>query len=136
MADNIAFELVTPERLLVSVQAEMVVVPGAEGDFAVLTGHQPIISLLRPGSIDIYEGDKIAERIFVAGGFAEFSNERLTVLAEEATPFKEVDRAALAERIASTRQALLDIPEHEERRSGLEEVLVYLEHMNEVAHEA
>jgi len=132
MADKVAFELVSPEKLLLSVDAEMVVVPGAEGDFAVLVGHQPIISLLRPGSIDIYEGDKITERVFVAGGFVEFSNDRLTVLAEEATPFREVDRAALPARIAATRKAILDTPEHEEHRSMMEEFLVYLEHMNDI----
>ena len=134
MADKVAFELVSPERLLLSVEADMVVVPGSEGDFAVLAGHQPIISLLRPGSIDVYEGDKVSERIFVAGGFVEFSEDRLVILAEEATPYREVDRAALAERIAKARTAVDEAGEHEHKRTGAEEFLIYLEHMNEVNH--
>ncbi len=134
MADKVAFELVSPERLLLSVEADMVVVPGSEGDFAVLAGHQPVISLLRPGSIDVYEGDKISERIFVAGGFVEVSQDRLTILAEEATPFGEVDRAALNARIAEARKALDEIGEHEPKRTMAEEFVIYLEHMNEVSH--
>ncbi len=134
MADRIAFELVSPERLLLSVEADMVVVPGAEGDFAVLVGHQPMISLLRPGSIDVYDGDKIAERVFVAGGFVEVTGEKLVVLAEEATAFRDVDRAALAERIAAARKALEEMPDHEHKRTAAEEFLIYLEHMYEVSH--
>ena len=134
MADKVAFELVSPERLLLSVEADMVVVPGGEGDFAVLAGHQPIISLLRPGSIDVYDGDKVAERIFVAGGFVEFSEDRLVILAEEATHHREIDRTALAERIAKARTAVEEAGEHEHKRTAAEEFLIYLEHMNEVNH--
>lgn len=134
MADRIAFELVSPERLLLSVDADMVVVPGAEGDFAVLIGHQPMISLLRPGSIDVYDGDKVTQRVFVAGGFVEVTGERLVVLAEEATAAGDVDRAALAERIAAARKALEEMGEQEHRRSAAEEFLIYLEHMYEVSH--
>ena len=68
---KLAFELASPEALLVSTRADMVVVPGAEGDFGVLPGHAPFISEVRPGVIDVYQGDVIDERIFVAGGFAE-----------------------------------------------------------------
>lgn len=94
MADKFEFELVSPEKLLASVQAELVVVPGAEGDFGVLAGHSPIISGVRPGVIAVYEGDKIVDRIFVAGGFAEVTGERCTVLAEEAVKVADIDVAA------------------------------------------
>ena len=84
MAEEFSFELVSPEKLLLAEEVDMVVVPGAEGDFGVLVGHAPLISSLRPGVIDTYNGGKVANRIFVAGGFAEVTGERCTVLAEEA----------------------------------------------------
>ena len=84
MPDPFTFDLVSPEKLLLSEYVEMVVVPGAEGDFGVLIGHAPLISALRPGVIDTYAGTKVEKRIFVAGGFAEVIGERCTVLAEEA----------------------------------------------------
>ena len=91
----VQFELVTPEELLVSRDVDMVVVPGSEGNFGVLPGHSPLISTIRPGTIDIYEGNTIAERIFVAGGLAEVTPERCTVLADEALPPDALDRGQL-----------------------------------------
>jgi F-type H+-transporting ATPase subunit epsilon len=91
----VQFELVTPEQLLVSRDVDMVVVPGTEGNFGILPGHSPLISTIRPGTIDIYEGNAIAERIFVAGGLAEVTPERCTVLADEAVPPESLDRAQL-----------------------------------------
>ena len=73
----------------------MVVVPGTEGNFGVLPGHAPLISTIRPGTIDIYEGNVIAERIFVVSGIAEVTPERCTVLADEALPPDELDRGAI-----------------------------------------
>lgn len=93
MADNaVQFELVSPEKLLLSEEVEMVVVPGSEGDFGVLPGHTHVISSVRPGIIHIFEGGAVKSRIFVAGGFAEVTGERCTVLAEEAVPLDEIDR--------------------------------------------
>ncbi len=93
----IQFELVTPERLLISTEVEMVVVPGSEGNFGVLPGHAPLISTIRPGTVDIYQQNRttIAERIFVVGGIAEVTPERCTVLADEAMPPDSLDRAVL-----------------------------------------
>src|SRR5712664_3819759 len=95
MPDRLEFELVTPERLLFSEAVEMVVVPGTEGNFGVLPGHAPLISTIRPGTIDIYEGGAITERIFIVGGIAEVTPERCTVLADEAMAPDSLDRAAL-----------------------------------------
>ena len=132
MADKVTFELVSPERILLSVEAEMVVVPGSEGDFAVLAGHQPTISALRPGSIDVYEqGDRISSRIFVAGGLAEVSLDRLTVLAEAAEPFDDVDRGSLAQRIAEATEAVDDAGADEVKREAAETRLAYLQHIAE-----
>ncbi|MBN2752734.1 MAG: ATP synthase F1 subunit epsilon [Rhodospirillaceae bacterium] len=84
MAATTRFELVSPERLFFSQPAEMVVVPGAEGDFGAQPGHMPKLATVRPGVIVIFEDGKPKERIFVAGGFAEITQDTCTVLAEEA----------------------------------------------------
>jgi F-type H+-transporting ATPase subunit epsilon len=91
-ADKVSFELVSPERLLLSRAVEMVVVPGSEGDFGVLPGHAPFISQVRPGVIDVYENGAVTDRIFVAGGFAEVTGERCTVLAQQAMPVGDLNR--------------------------------------------
>jgi F-type H+-transporting ATPase subunit epsilon len=91
MADNkVAFELVAPERLLASIDADMVVVPGADGDFGVLPAHAPLMSLLRPGVISVYQGDRVDRRLFVDGGFAEVNERGCIVLAERAEPLEEI----------------------------------------------
>ena len=95
MAGRVAFELVTPERLLVSEPVEMVVVPGTEGNFGVLPGHAPLISTIRPGMIEIYEGQTVTRRIFVVSGIAEVTPERCTVLADEAISPDTLDRSAI-----------------------------------------
>jgi len=95
MADGIEFELVAPERLLVSEAVEMVVVPGTEGDFGILAGHAATVSSVRAGVIAVFENGRVKERFFVSGGFAEVTPERCTVLADEAMPLAEIDRAAV-----------------------------------------
>jgi F-type H+-transporting ATPase subunit epsilon len=99
MADKVEFELVSPEKLLKSLPVDMVVVPGSEGDFGVLAGHSPLISTLRPGVIDVYEGERIVDRVFVAGGFAEVTETRCTVLAEEAVALADLDRVSVEKAI-------------------------------------
>src|SRR3546814_14752053 len=91
---KVAFELVSPERLLLSEEVDMVEVPGEEGDFGVLTRHAPLISTLRPGVIKVHDGGSITQKIFVAGGLAEVTTNRCKVLAEEDMPVAEPDRAA------------------------------------------
>lgn len=95
MPDRVEFELVSPERLVLSEMVEMVVVPGVEGNFGVLPGHAPFISLIRPGMIEIYEGRTVTKRIFVVGGIAEVIPARCTVLADEAFAPEALDRAAI-----------------------------------------
>jgi F-type H+-transporting ATPase subunit epsilon len=108
MAETLQFELVSPERLVLSQPAEMVVVPGAEGDFGAMPRHAPLISAVRPGVIDVYQGGAITSRIFVAGGFAEVTGERCTVLAEEAVAVSELDSAAVTARIEAARKSLAE----------------------------
>ena len=115
MAETTRFELVSPERLVLSRDVEMVVVPGSEGYFGVLPRHAPMIATLAAGVIDIYEGGAVVDRIFVAGGFAEVTETRCTVLAEDATPLAEVDVAATEKAIADDRDILKDTSDPIER---------------------
>lgn len=108
MADKVEFELVSPEKLLASQPVDMVVVPGTEGDFGVLAGHAPLISTVRPGVIDVYEGDRVVDRVFVAGGFAEVTETRCTVLAEQAIPVAEIDRAKAEQELKNLGEDLDD----------------------------
>ena len=117
MAEKVEFELVSPERLLVSKPVDMVVVPGAEGDFGVLRGHAPLISTLRLGVIDVHDAGGVADRIFVAGGFAEVTAERCTVLAEQAVRVADLDRAAVEAEIKDLRDRLAVADNDGERTS-------------------
>ena len=117
-SEKLTFELVSPERLLVSEEVEMVVVPGREGDFGVLPQHSPLISTVRPGVIDIYQDGKVDKRIFVVGGFAEVNFEGCTVLAEEALGLDEIDRAGAEERLRYAETDLKDAADDVERASA------------------
>lgn len=113
MADSkVTFELVAPERLLVSADVDMVVVPGTEGDFGVLPGHAPLIAAVRAGVIDIYEGGleskSITQRIFVAGGVAEVTETRCTVLAEQAAPVGDLKAADAQARLEAARSRVTE----------------------------
>jgi len=116
VADKVHFELVSPQQLLLSESVDMVVVPGAEGDFGVLADHAPLISTIRPGTITVYQGDTVSERIFVAGGFAEVTADRCTVLAEEAEPLDDIDRAAVEAELRDLRDDLSASQSEEDRR--------------------
>jgi F-type H+-transporting ATPase subunit epsilon len=87
------FELVSPERLVLSEPVDMAVIPGSEGDFGVLAGHSLLISTLRPGVIEVWQGETVTDRLFVGGGFAEVTETRCTVLADEAIPVAEINAA-------------------------------------------
>ncbi|NKC32708.1 ATP synthase F1 subunit epsilon [Falsiroseomonas selenitidurans] len=109
------FELVSPQKLLLSRAVEMAVLPAAEGEMGVLPGHAPMIVALRGGIIAVTEGGQVTERLFVAGGFAEVTPGRCTVLADEATPVAQLSRAAAETRVrdaeAAYTAAAMDTPE-------------------------
>ena len=122
MADLVQFELVAPERLLISDAVEMVVVPGAEGDFGVLPGHAPLISTVRPGVISVYQNGAVTRRVFVSGGFSEVTSERCTVLADEAISLEDADRSAAESRIRSAEQAVNDAEDDADRTAAAAEL--------------
>lgn len=115
MAEQVEFELVSPEKLLLSEPVDMVVVPGGDGNFGVLPRHSPLISTVRPGVIDVYNKGAVEKRIFVAGGFAEVTGERCTVLAEEAVQVEEIDRAETEQALKDARDDLTDAKDAAEK---------------------
>ena len=96
----VALEIVSPSKLVLSRPVDMVVIPAEEGDMGVLEGHTPMIVMLRGGAISLYAGDQVSERLFVAGGFAEVTQERCTVLATEVVPVADLRRAEGERRLA------------------------------------
>lgn len=101
----INLEIVSPEKLLLSRDVDMVVIPASEGDMGVLEGHSPVMVTLRGGLVSLYEGDRVTDTLFVAGGFAEVSPERCTVLADEAMPVNELDRSEGDKRLRDAEEA-------------------------------
>jgi F-type H+-transporting ATPase subunit epsilon len=97
MPETFTFELVSPEKLLFSKAVRMVTVPGGQGEYGVLAGHAPMITEIKPGIIQIYadEDASVTSRLFVAGGFAEVTQTRFTVLAVEAMPISDLNKAEL-----------------------------------------
>ena len=122
MADKLQFELVSPERLLLSEAVDMVTVPGKEGDFGVLAGHAPVMATLRPGVINVDDAGRAQQRIFVRGGFAEVTPKGLTILAENAIPLAELDGAALDQEIANAQEDVTDAKSDETRQSAQEKL--------------
>jgi F-type H+-transporting ATPase subunit epsilon len=121
---KVEFELVSPEKLLLSEPVEMVVVPGEEGDFGVLHQHAPFISAVRPGVIKVYNGGKVTEQIFVSGGFAEVTPARCTVLAEQAVAVADIDRGAAEQQLRDAREDLADAKDEHQRDQAERQIAV------------
>jgi F-type H+-transporting ATPase subunit epsilon len=121
---KISFRLVMPERELLATEADMVVVPGSEGDFGVLHGHAPVISTVRPGVLEVFQGNKAEQRFLVVGGFAEVTPERCTVLADEAVPFETVTAEQLAERERAAERDLVDAATDAEKAAARKNIAV------------
>jgi F-type H+-transporting ATPase subunit epsilon len=117
------FELVSPEKIAFSGEVDQVDVPGSEGDFGVLAGHAPLVTLLRPGVMTIYSGGQ-QTKVIVLGGFAEVGSVGLTVLADVATSVEEVDRVALQAQIADMEQKVKELGQG----SALDKAITRLDH--------
>jgi len=127
MAGRVQFELVTPERLLLSETVDMVVVPGTEGNFGVLPGHAPLISTIRPGMIEIYEGQTVTRRVFVVSGLAEVTPERCTVLADEAISPDTLDRGSIETELQTVEGNLPSLREHVARAADTDRERLLIE---------
>ena len=122
MADGLQFDLVSPERILVSETVESVVVPGREGYFTVLARHAPFMSTLKPRLVEVRGlGGGDVRRIFVRGGFADVAPAGLTILADQATRLEDLDSASLAAEIRSAEEALARV--EPSMRAGAEATL-------------
>ncbi|TDI53840.1 MAG: F0F1 ATP synthase subunit epsilon [Alphaproteobacteria bacterium] len=117
MAETFQFDLVSPEKLLMSDPVEEVIVPGADGQFTVLIGHAPFLTTLKPGVLDIRNADGTSQRIYVNGGFADVNAGGLTVLAEQAMPLEEVNAEIMALQITDAEEDLADAGDDAEKRA-------------------
>ena len=119
--------LVSPEKLLFAGEVDQVDLPGVEGDFGVLTGHAPIVAMLRPGIMTVIAGS-LREKFVVFGGVAEFSKEELTILADSASSVEEVDLAGLQARIDEMQEGLAKEPAGDE----LDRTIAMLDHYKSI----
>jgi len=131
MADTFKFELVSPERLLISANVREVQVPGSEGDFTVLPNHAPVIAMLRPGILRVPGHDGPNGAIYVRGGLADVGPERLIILAEQAVPLSQVDAAFLEREIAAA-ESDVAASKDEDTRYQAEDVLERLRSLRDV----
>jgi F-type H+-transporting ATPase subunit epsilon len=116
----LTFELVSPERKLASTEADSVTIPGMEGDLTAMAGHAPFLTTLRPGFVVVRSGNS-ETRYFVTGGFAEISQDVVSILAERGLEAERADAGFLDERIAEAEKALQDAPA-ERRRAAQQRV--------------
>ncbi|MEQ8900143.1 MAG: F0F1 ATP synthase subunit epsilon [Roseovarius sp.] len=93
MAETVQFDLVSPERLLASVAAREVQIPGAEGNMTAMPDHSPLITTLRPGIVRV-SGPKGDAEYVVTGGFAEINGESISILAERAVAREDMTQDA------------------------------------------
>jgi F-type H+-transporting ATPase subunit epsilon len=124
MAQAYQFDLVSPERLLLSEQVDAVVIPASDGEMTVLALHAPSMTTLRPGVVTVMRQGN-AERFVVFGGFADITPESCTLLAESAVRVAELDRAQLERSIQNAREDVRDAKDDAARAKAQE----YLDHM-------
>jgi F-type H+-transporting ATPase subunit epsilon len=116
MAEPLKFDLVSPERLLVSEEVESVVVPGGEGYFTVLARHAPLMSTLKPGQLEVKGLSGSVQKYFVRGGFADVNPNGLTILADQVIPLEDLDAAALAQEVKNAEEDLADAGDDQNKR--------------------
>jgi len=117
MAEPFQFELVSPEKLLMSDVVDQVVMPGSEGYFTVLKGHAPTMSTMRPGVLEVNQSGGTL-RIFVRGGFADVTPAGLTVLAEQAVPVEDIDDQLLAGEVKNAEEDVADAKDPERKAAA------------------
>ncbi|MBN9672868.1 F0F1 ATP synthase subunit epsilon [Roseibium aggregatum] len=118
MAELFQFELVSPERALLSEQVAEVVIPGTEGEFGVLKNHSPFMSTIKPGILKVQNDKGAWDEYFVRGGFADIAPGGLTVLAEQAIPVSEISKDLLDQAIENAREDVADAKDDEARQKA------------------
>ena len=130
MAGTFKFELVSPERVLVSTEVSQVQIPGADGEFTVLAGHAPVISTLKPGVIIAKDASGKESKTYVNGGFCEVSPESLTVLAEKADDVASMSAATIAAHLETAQAVLADKYADDESRHAAHAAITHLNYLN------
>lgn len=137
MAVGTKLEIVSPERLVLSEHVASVTVPGADGYFAVLGDHAPLMSTLKPGFITTVDGVGKSEQFYVRGGFVDVSPAGVTILAEQAIPTAEFSRAEIEASLLQAEEELASASTPEARNFleelvyGLRNLLVEAQHLNQ-----
>ena len=108
MADSFNFELVSPERLLLSESVTEVVIPGSDGEMTVMAHHSPTMTTIKPGVVTVVTADGKTDRFVVFGGFVDILPEGCTLLAESAVAVGDIDKEDLARRIQDAREDVAD----------------------------
>ncbi|WP_419907978.1 F0F1 ATP synthase subunit epsilon [Hoeflea sp.] len=108
MADSFNFELVSPERLLLSEAVSEVILPATDGEMTVMAQHAPVMTTIKPGIVEVKAADGGSNRYVVFGGFADILPDGCTLLAESAVHVDDIDHEAIAQRIQNTREDLQD----------------------------
>ena len=116
------FELVSPERVLFSGPLVQVVVPGAEGDMAILASHAPVMTTLRSAIVSLTEDKGATRRLFVAGGFADVTAKGLTILAERAIPVEEINPEKVAAEMRAAEEDMRDAKSEDTRNAAAEKL--------------
>jgi F-type H+-transporting ATPase subunit epsilon len=91
MAENIKLEIVTPDKFVVDDQAQIVMAPGSEGEFGILSGHTPFLTSLKIGTVSYKDAGGTERLVFVSGGFSEALPDMVTILAESAERRRDID---------------------------------------------
>ena len=106
MAREFALSIVAPDKAVAEERVTSVIAPGLAGYFGVMAGHEAMIAALRPGLLEYVDLDGTRHFVYIGGGFAEVSGERMTVLADEAARAKDIDAARAEEGLENARRAL------------------------------
>lgn len=120
MASSLTFELVSPERLLLSAEVTEVVIPGTDGEMTVMAQHAPTMTTIKPGVVSVKGTDGTVTRYVVFGGFADILPASCTLLAESAVPVSAIDREDLVRRLENVRENLADAKSDADRQKAQE----------------
>ncbi len=115
MTQSFAFELVSPEKLVLSEQAMQVVVPGTEGYFTVMANHAAVVAMIKPGVVEITLESGDEKRMLVRGGFADVSPDGLTLLTEYVSDLANFDLEELEQQIKNASEDVSDAQTDEKR---------------------
>ena len=123
MAEQILLEVVTPDKVVVHQEVDMVVAPGVEGEFGVLKDHVPFLTALKVGEMYYRTGHQV-EYLSVNGGYAEVLPDKVTVLAESAERARDIDVDRARRALERAQERLRNVKREEQEYARTEAALV------------